>query len=84
MSLLKNPLMQFIFSYFIADKNIGQGAATTLFCALSPSIVSGGYYSDCALGDADAEGTDADQKLRRALWAATEADVSAAVAAGVP
>jgi len=32
-------------------KNIPQGAATTLFCCLSPNIEGGKYYSDCALAE---------------------------------
>ena len=57
MTMLKNPIVQFIFERFIADKNIGQGAATTLYCALAPAVVAGGYYADCALAEADAEGS---------------------------
>ena len=60
------------------DKSIGQGAATTLFACLSPDILSGEYYSDCAVKVADAEGVDADGKLRKALWEATEAQLKAA------
>jgi len=32
-------------------KNIPQGAATTLFCCLSPNIEGGKFYSDCALAE---------------------------------
>jgi len=80
MSVLKNPVVQFIFSRLIADKTIGQGAATTLFCALAP-VEAGAYYADCAVAAADAEGTDADKRGRRALWAETERQVAAALAA---
>lgn len=29
------------------NKNIAQGASTTLFCSLNPDIQAGEYYSDC-------------------------------------
>jgi retinol dehydrogenase-12 len=29
------------------SKTIGQGAATSMYCALSPKAVQGGYHSDC-------------------------------------
>jgi retinol dehydrogenase 12 len=32
---------------FEPPKDIPQGAATTVYCALSPDVVSGEYYSDC-------------------------------------
>lgn len=34
-------------------KNSWEGAQTTLYCALSPNLVSGGYYSDCILTTAN-------------------------------
>ena len=63
------------------DKSIAQGAATTLYALLAPDVVSGAYYSDCAIKAADAEGEDAACTLRRALWAETEAQLKAAVEA---
>ena len=33
------------------QKTIPQGAATTVFCALHPSVQAGAYYADCALND---------------------------------
>ena len=63
----------------VTDKNIGQGAATTLFAALCPDLKSGSYLSDCALKVADAEGEDATKVKRRALWAKTAEDVEAAI-----
>lgn len=33
------------------NKTVPQGAATSVFCAVSPTIVSGQYYSDCKLSD---------------------------------
>ncbi len=33
---------------FTMNKTIPQGAATSMYCALCPSITSGAYYNDCA------------------------------------
>lgn len=84
MTMLRNPLVRWIFSTFIVDKSIGQGAATTLFACLSPAVVSGEYYSDCAVGAADVEGRDEARVKRRALWLATEEQLKAAAEAGAP
>ena len=84
MTMLRNPLVRWIFSTFIVDKSIAQGAATTLFACLSPAVVSGEYYSDCALGPVDEEGRDAGGAKRKALWLATEAQLKAAAEAGAP
>jgi NAD(P)-dependent dehydrogenase (short-subunit alcohol dehydrogenase family) len=72
MSMLKNPFVMWIFTTFVADKSIEQGAATTIYAALAPAIPRGAYLVDCAPAAADAEGTDAGGALRKALWAATE------------
>ena len=32
-------------------KTVAQGAATTVFCALHPSVIAGQHYADCALSD---------------------------------
>ncbi len=62
----------------MVDKNIGQGAATTLYACLTPDLISGEYYSDCAVKVTDAEAVDAGGKLRKALWEATEEQLKAA------
>ncbi|KAM6900802.1 retinol dehydrogenase 12, like [Xenentodon cancila] len=49
-------------------KNSAQGAQTTIYCAVEPSLEkeSGGYYSDCALADCSAAGKDDD--VAQKLW----------------
>ncbi|XP_061570021.1 retinol dehydrogenase 12, like [Cololabis saira] len=49
-------------------KNSVQGAQTTIYCAVEPSLEkeSGGYYSDCALSNCSAAGKDDD--LAQKLW----------------
>nr|XP_046227547.1 retinol dehydrogenase 12-like [Scatophagus argus] len=49
-------------------KNSVQGAQTTIYCAVEPSLEkeSGGYYSDCAPADCSAAGKDDD--LAQKLW----------------
>lgn len=69
-----NFLFEFL-TGLIADKNIDQGAATNLFCSLveSDSLIGGAYYNDCKVGYPSANGRDESKKLRRTLWAKTEA-----------
>lgn len=48
---------------------MSQGAATQTFCAVSPDLEGGAYYSDCALKEPRADAADA--KLASALWVAS-------------
>ena len=80
MTMLTNPAVRLIFSNLICDKTIPQGAATTLYAALCPTLERGAYLADCAPAAADAEGADADKRKRVALWKATADDVAAALA----
>ena len=81
MTMLRNPIVSFIFYNFVLDKSIAQGAATTVFACLAPGLESGAYLADCAPALADAEGTDAGKTLRKALWAETERQLAVAAAA---
>ncbi|XP_061661184.1 retinol dehydrogenase 12, like [Syngnathoides biaculeatus] len=49
-------------------KTSAQGARTTVYCAVEPSLadVSGGYYSDCAPANCSAAGKD--DELAQKLW----------------
>ena len=73
-----------VFGAFIVDKTIPQGAATTLYGCLEPRLAEpalrGSYLVDCAVAVPDAEGEDAGKTLRKALWAATEEQLAAALA----
>jgi len=85
-SLLDNAVLNFVFDKLVVDKSIPQGASTTLFACLEPALdapaARGAYLSDCAVATPSAAGVDADKALRRALWARTEEDIKAALAAG--
>jgi len=54
----------------IANKNIEQGAATTIYCALCRSVQGGAYYDDCAVKEPSAFAKDV--KLQQGLWDYTE------------
>jgi hypothetical protein len=73
-----------IFKTFIVDKNIPQGAATTLYACLEPSLsdpdTRGSYLADCAICEPRTDqAKDASGELRRALWAATESQLGEAL-----
>lgn len=55
---------------FQANKNVPQGASTSVYCAVAPGIVGGAYYDDCAQADAAAHATD--PALAERLWTETE------------
>jgi len=58
----------------IADRDVYQGAATSVYCSLieSDSLKGGEYFSDCAVGKPNEYGEDASGALRRKLWDTTE------------
>jgi hypothetical protein len=53
-------------------KNIPQGAATTLFCALNPETERGQYYADCAVERTIVHERINDQELMTKLWDVSE------------
>jgi NAD(P)-dependent dehydrogenase (short-subunit alcohol dehydrogenase family) len=67
---------------FMADKDVPQGAATTLWGCLSDEVrrptLAGAYLSDCARGSVSALGSD--EVLAEKLWRETEAQLDAALA----
>jgi NAD(P)-dependent dehydrogenase (short-subunit alcohol dehydrogenase family) len=74
-------VVTFLFEHIIVDKTIPQGASTTLYGCLEPSLdtkeLRGSYLVDCAVAVPMTEaGRDKDKKLRQALWKATEADLA--------
>lgn len=78
------PIARFIGSTIIANKNVPQGAATTIWGCLSPSIMDtdrGAYLSDCGpITPSSQQGIDADGKVRKAFWNEMEEQVNAAAA----
>lgn len=70
----------FIFSRFLSDKTVPQGAATTLYGCLDPAVPPGAYLKDCAVALPDAEARDEERRLRQQLWTVTDQQVTAALA----
>jgi NAD(P)-dependent dehydrogenase (short-subunit alcohol dehydrogenase family) len=83
MELLKNPIVTFLFENLVVDKSIPQGASTTLYACLEPSLdqpeLRGSYLADCSPAIPNDAGKDADKKVRRALWELTEREIQAAL-----
>ncbi len=48
------------------------GTATTLFTALSPDVVPGAYYADCAVDDILIHPSTRDAELQKNLWKVSE------------
>ena len=67
-------LLQDVIKGVIGDRNIEQGAATSVYASLidSSAFVGGEYLSDCAIAETSEKGADADGKLRQKLWEETE------------
>lgn len=58
----------------IADKDIPQGAATTMYACLAPQLerFSGSYLSDCDVAEPNRAAYDPSGEIRDRLWAVTE------------
>lgn len=77
-----------ILGKLMANKTIPQGAATTIWACLNPYVeeahtdedklpINGAYLYDCGPQlPATADGIDAEKKLRKALWMATNRDLN--------
>ena len=64
---------------FMANKTIPQGAASTLWACLSPTVMTtdrGAYICDCAPTLPNEDGQDRDGKWRKALWSAAEQQIA--------
>lgn len=80
-STLLSGVLSPILNFFIADKTIPQGAATTVWACLSPSIAEadrGAYCKDCAPALPNAAGQDEDKSVRKALWKVTAEQIAQA------
>eukprot|EP00562_Extubocellulus_spinifer_P002029 CAMPEP_0178476174 /NCGR_PEP_ID=MMETSP0696-20121128/3492_1 /TAXON_ID=265572 /ORGANISM="Extubocellulus spinifer, Strain CCMP396" /LENGTH=363 /DNA_ID=CAMNT_0020103471 /DNA_START=34 /DNA_END=1125 /DNA_ORIENTATION=+ len=67
-------LLQPLLKGIIGDRNIEQGAATSMYaCLIEPFAFEGGeYLSDCAIVEPSEKGKDSSGKLRQQLWEQTE------------
>ncbi|KAK9805639.1 hypothetical protein WJX72_009656 [[Myrmecia] bisecta] len=63
---------------FVKMKSVPQGAATTVYAATAPELLSqsGSYLADCAVKEPSKEGRDLDMASK--LWEATEEQLKAA------
>ncbi|CAJ1955571.1 unnamed protein product [Cylindrotheca closterium] len=75
--VIKSPLWKHTVPWFlqpvvglIANKNLEQGAATTIYCAMARLVEKGAYYDNCAVTEPTA--TAQSDKLRMELWEYTE------------
>ena len=67
-----NWLLTKLFLRFITDKDVPQGASTSLYACLAEGIPAGSYLSDCAVATPNEACEDRDGALRKALWAQSE------------
>jgi len=69
-----NRLLTWLLHRVIIDKDVPQGAATSVFASLAPSdeLPPGAYLSDCAVATPNEACRDEDRTARRALWSETE------------
>lgn len=67
-----NQILTWVLHRFILDKDIPQGASTSIYAALDNNLPPGAYLSDCAVATPNTACQDADGTSRRALWTLTE------------
>jgi len=72
-----------ILPLLIADKNVSQGAATTIAACFDPSFDTtqkrGSYLSDCQIIEPNEQCQDVSKTLRKQLWDQTEKEINAAL-----
>lgn len=68
-----------ILSFLVANKDIPQGAATTVYACMAPDISPGSYLADCAEATPTAAARDYD--LAEALWKTTGGQLREALGA---
>ena len=66
---------------FFRNKNIPQGASTTVYACLDPSLVQhgGAYLIDCKIDEPSALGQDKNKRLRKKMWQMSVSDIRAAI-----
>ena len=79
-----SPVLTAVVKMFVMDKDIPQGAATTVYAAVAPEMQKdenrGVYLVDCKPAVPTCEcARDADGKIGEALWETVEADIAAVV-----
>ncbi|XP_056594658.1 retinol dehydrogenase 12 [Triplophysa dalaica] len=66
---MKKSVQFFVKTFGLLIKTPAEGAYTTLYCALTPGLPSGAYYSDCAVAPGSRAAIDNNTASR--LWAAS-------------
>ena len=67
-----NRALTWVLHRFILDKDVPQGASTSLYGCLAPELPPGAYLADCAVAEPNEACADEDQSARRALWKLSE------------
>lgn len=67
-----NWLLTKILLRFITNKDVPQGAATSVYACLSGGLPPGSYLSDCDIATPNEACEDRDGSLRKALWALSD------------
>lgn len=75
-----NRLLTWLLHKIIIDKDVSQGAATSIYAAFAPrdALPPGSYLADCAVATPNEACIDADKTSRAALWSSSEALLEAA------
>ncbi|KAG7488557.1 hypothetical protein MATL_G00036100 [Megalops atlanticus] len=63
---MKSSLQMFVKAFSFLIRTPAEGAYTTLYCALTPDLLSGGYYRNCA--QAECSRAASDDRTARNLW----------------
>ncbi|KAG5850158.1 hypothetical protein ANANG_G00079240 [Anguilla anguilla] len=63
---LNNSIQTFMKAFSFLLRRPAEGAYTTLYCALTPDLKSGGYYSNCS--QAECSRAASDDRTARILW----------------
>merc|ERR1712087_588645 len=67
-----NRALTWLLHRFIIDKDVSQGAATSLYACLADGIPAGSYLSDCKVAMPNEACEDASGSARKALWDLSE------------
>jgi len=67
-----NWLLTKLFLRFITNKDVPQGASTSIYACLADGLPAGSYLSDCGVATPNEACEDGDGSLRKALWAQSE------------
>lgn len=67
-----NRVLTWLLHKFILDKDVPQGASTSLYACLADSLPAGAYLSDCSVATPNEACEDVDGSARAALWALSE------------